>query len=37
MQIHLLVLHRPPHAFYEDVGASSQLRRLATFRADVFG
>ena len=35
MQIDVLVLDALPQALDEHVGASSQLRRLATIRADV--
>ena len=37
VQIHLFVLDAAPQPLDEDVGVSSQLRRLATIRADVSG
>jgi len=37
MKINMLVLDRLPQPLDEDVGVSSQLRRLATIRADVAG
>jgi hypothetical protein len=37
MQINLFVLDRLPQSLDEHVGVSSQLRRLATIRADVSG
>jgi len=37
VQIHLLVLDAAPQSLDEHVGVSSQLRRLATIRSDVFG
>ena len=35
MQVDLFVFDRAPQSFDEHVGVSSQLRRLATIRADV--
>ena len=37
MQVDVLVLHALPQPLDEHVGVSSQLRRLATIRADVSG
>ena len=37
MQVYLFVLDRLPQSLDEHVGVRSQLRRLATIRADVSG
>ena len=37
VQVNVLVLDAPPEPLDEHIGVSSQLSRLATIRADVFG
>jgi hypothetical protein len=36
-EVHALVLHAAPQPLNEDVGASSQLRRMKRFSDDLFG